>query len=255
MTSIIKKTLLISALTLGVFLVIIFAFGNLAPLNTVIAQKAPAMRLESLSSLPQVTSLSKTNVTKEIASDIAQELLKKNPNGPVSGPDNNALATIDPNELTQQVLERAFREIKTDDLRPEVKASDLIIIQSSEPKTEEAYFNTVRKILAENFPSTLDVNKIDPAKTDFGAFDSAFSQSIKELRQTPTPSALLSFQINTISLLGALRNVFTLIKNYQNDPFQAALAVELGNEFGAELMQVFVDINGYMRTHNLHFVS
>lgn len=252
MTSLIKKTLFVSALTLGGILLIIFIFGSFAPLNTAVAKKAPFIRLESLPT-PTPT-LSQENITQEIAKQIAIEIAAQNPEGPESTEAGQRIAAINPEELAQKAFEGAFSNLKIDDLRPIVTDSELTIIKSSDTKSEEAYFNAVRRILAVNFPSTLDINKVDPSKTDFSAFDSAFNKSITELRQTPVPLTVVSFQKSTISLLGALRNVFALVKNYEKDPFQAAVAVEMGNQFGAELMQVFVDMNAYMDSHNLQFI-
>lgn len=249
MTPLIKKTLLGSLIALGTLTAVIFAFGSSDPLNRAIARQPQPIRFESLPPAP--SSLSQENITREIARQVALEITEQNPDGPQAGPEGQEIIADNPEELAQRALERAFSEIKIEDLRPVIADSELIIIKSSEPESEEAYFNSLRKILVTSFPATLNVNQIDPTKTDFAAFDAAFNKSINEIRAITVPYRLVSYQKDVLSLLTALRNVFVLIKNYKADPFQAAIAVEAGDQFGLELKETFDRINAYIADNNL----
>ncbi len=244
----IKKTLLWSLGVTGALIIFIFIFGSLDPLPHTIAKQAPIIRVESVPATPAV--LSKENITGEIAKQIAQELVAKNPNGPKSG-EQVGLETVNPDELVQKTLDKAFANVNLATLRPEVKTSDLTIVASSKPELDEVYFNSLNQIFTTYFPKTLEVNWAEPAKTDFIAFDSAFNASIAELYQVKVPSALVPLHKDAISLLGALRSVFALIKNYERDPFQAALAIEAGDQFGLELAQIFAKMDAYIRSRNL----
>jgi hypothetical protein len=249
MTPLIKKTLLVSLLIPGILVAVVFAFGSADPLTYAIPAKPPAIRLESL---PQATAaLSKTNITTEVAKQIAEEITDKNAEGLKSGAPAG-LETIDPDIITQEVLEKAFKEVRIEDLRPAIALSDLIIIKSNDQAFARQYFANLNTIIAKNFPPGLSVNWEDPAATNFGALINAYAVTMSESLAVPVPSELAELHRTYISLLGAERNTLTLIKNYLIDPAQAAVAIEAGDTFTAELVELFRQMDAYIIEHKLN---
>ncbi len=255
MTPLIKKIALTSLIALSSFLLIIFVFGNFEPINTEMAAKPPVLRSESVGSLRSYEQVVSTNATRGLAEEIAKELIAQNPEGPQETEAGRQLASIDPEQLVQKALEETFSDLKIDDLRPIVQTTDLYIINSTDKELAQAYFNEITKNFELNFPSTLTINRADPTKTNFAAFLTAFDASIAALYKTTVPQTLAPLHRELITLLGAQRNAMALIKNYELDPAQAAIAIEAGDRFAYELLNLSQTMNAYAQRHGLKLSS
>jgi|GEM_PF-2074908 len=246
MTPLIKKTLLVSLLAIGGLIALVFAFGSADPLERSIAKKAPLPRFESVGSLAGYGSITKSNTTAGLAEKIAAEIIAENPTGPQATEGGERIAALNPEELVQRALSETFSDLDVDDLRPTIKTNDLIIIQSSEARFAQAYFNSVNDIFKRSFPETLVINWDHPEQTDTRAFVTAFGKTADDLYKVAVPQPLASLHRELLSLVIAQRNVFALLQDYQNDPAQAALAIEAGDRFGLEIETVFNAMDSYI---------
>ncbi|MDO8602054.1 MAG: hypothetical protein Q7R62_02945 [bacterium] len=244
----IKKTILGSLITAGALLALIFVFGSLDPLKSEIAPKVPTFRRETVPTAP--VALSQTNITQEIAKEIAKEIVAENPEGPNTG-EQAGLATVDPEQLTQDVLATAFAQVKIEDLKPTIALADLVIIKSNEKALAEQYFQNINKIINKNFPAGVSINFENPAETNFSALINAYALSMSESLAVAVPANLAPLHREYISLLGAEKNTFVLIKNYLVDPAQAVVALEAGEKFTGELAEVLQQMNAYIAENNL----
>lgn len=252
MTSLIKKTLLGSLILIGVLLVAIFAFGSADPLKTAIPYKIPSLRNESVPSAP--ATLSSSNVTEEVARQIAEELVALNPDGPGSGEDAG-LQTADPEMLTDRLLSEAFKEINTENLRPVVTLNDLVVIKSNDKNAAAAYFSAINAAAIKNFPPGVSVDWENPEQTNFNALISAYGTAMQESLAIPVPQSLAELHRQYVSLLGAEKNTLSVIKNYKTDPAQAAVAITVGESFTKELESVLTQMNAYMLDHGITLSS
>jgi hypothetical protein len=248
MTSLIKKTLLGSLIALGTLTATIFAFGSADPLRLNVPPKTPVIRFEALQNAP--ASISSENVTREVARHIAQELTEKNPNGPGDGT-SAGIETVNPGELTERILDEAFEEINVESLRPVINISDLNVIQSGDDKLATQYFNNLNEITIRNFPAGTSVNWENPELTNFAALITAYGASMSESLRLAVPENLAELHRQFVTLLGAEKNTLTIIKNYQTDPAQAAVAIIAGDSFTTELADVLTQMNAYIAEHNL----
>ncbi len=247
MLSLIKKTLLGSAVATGLLLALIFIFGSLDPVAYTIHKEAPIPRFEKI---PQTSALSTSNITEAVAKEIAKDIVSNNPAGPNSG-ERSGLTTVDPETLTQDILKQAFEEIRIEDLRPQIALTDFTIIKSTDKSFAEAYFKSINDSSTRNFPKEVSINWEKPEETNFAALINAYALTMSEALATPVPAQLAELHQQYISLLGAEKNTLTLIKNYTSDPAQAAVAIEAGNTFTAELAVVLQKMNAYISEHGI----
>ena len=247
MTSLIKKTLLGSAAVIGLLLATVFIFGSLDPISYTIRKETPIPRFEKI---PLVSTLSASNITEAVAKEIAEDIVANNPEGPQAG-EQGGLTTIDPETLTQDILARAFEEIRIEDLRPQITLSDLVIIKSTDKSFAEAYFKNINDNITRNFPEGISINWERPEETNFAALINAYALTMNDALSIAVPTQLAELHRKYISLLGAEKNTLTLIKNYASDPAQAAVAIEAGDAFTTELAQVLTEMNAYMSDHGI----
>ncbi len=254
MSPLIKKTLFTSLLGLLAAALFIFIFGSIDSVPTEIAKSRAAPRFESVPTA-QTIALSGENITEGVAKQIAKDIIEQNPEGPVVESDQPLIAGVNPEQLTENILSRAFQEINIEDLRPAITLEQLVVIKSEEKALAEHYFRTLNAIALKNFPAGVSINWENPALTNFDALINAYSLAMAESMKVPVPQDLAILHSQYIALLGAEKNTLTLIKNYRADPAQATVAIEAGDQFTSELESILTRMNEYIVIKQLNIAA
>lgn len=251
MRSLIFKTIVGSLITLGVFVAAIFIFGESEPLTIDGAKRTAIPRFESVSTLTTQKRIVSTNATKELAEELAAEIIAQNPDGPETTETGRHIASINPEVLAQKVIEQTFSDITVEDLRPNISEESLHIIKSASKETLTAYFNNVQSIFARNFPPRPAFNWSNPSQVDFAGLLTSFQGASAELMKLAVPQPLAQLHRELITVLGAQANALMILKNYEADPAQAAIAIEAGQRFTEELQLVSLAMDAYIAEHQI----
>ncbi len=171
--------------------------------------------------LSQTTKILGENATKKLADDLSKEIVEKNPNGP--GPlGSQKISVPQAEEIVADFLQKGVDNFNYEELKPAIADSDLNIV-GDDPAALARYYKNFFEILSGNF-------NLGPAESDpqnsLDILVSVYENYIKKFYLLETPEKFADIQKQQISLLAAQRNIYRLMRDYENDPLKAVLAMK-----------------------------
>ena len=242
---IIKK---IIALTLiggsAIFAFLIFQENRPAPIaiQPLAENKSEALPSELISNAK--------NATEEIAKNIAEEIIKQNPEGLLDTDAGKAINAMDPQRLADEVLSKQIAEMDLSDFSPEIKKSDLKIVNTSDSAVAENYLKNFQAILKNNF-GRLGVDFSQPTAADFQKLAEAFQKSVAQFYNLVAPQSLASIHSEQIRLMSIQKSIFANLASYEKDPMKALVALQLSKEVDLKLNELKNQIIAYITKNGL----
>lgn len=140
-----------------------------------------------------------------------------------------------------QYLENEVKKFDANNLKPVIDPKNLKIINDSSEAAIKEYVNNLnivykdlnnidQKILIENSSLEIPIN--------FNLIISAYQKIIDSLYKIAVPQNLTFVHQEQIALLSAQRNAFKIIKDYEKDPMKAILAMEAGEKFNQDFINL-----------------
>lgn len=193
--------------------------------------------------------LGSPNATRDLATKIAGEIIARNPNGP--GPlGSQKLQLMKPSEVVDKLTAQSLAKFDPSIFSPSVDPATLHIVPDSK-ENFEAYFRALSATLKTNFSSVDLRGGGDLAKVNFAKAASAYAKTIDELRALPVPAALAELHRKEIELVMAQKNVTRALTRYNEDPLQAYLALNIGDEINNNFDALNKEIADFLIKHEL----
>lgn len=187
-----------------------------------------------------------TNFTTTLSDNLAGEIEKKNPQGPTATTDG--FITLNAAAVVQKTLQEQLKNFNQDSLWPDIDEGRLTITQDANSKDVEVYLGKLKSIL-----SLLETSKVneDLGRSDFQTLAKDRETAFRDLYATAAPRELLTTHYDLLRVLGAQRNVFTLLAEHQNDPLKAALAYQFQEQVATAAVELGADLSEYLTAHKL----
>ncbi len=190
------------------------------------------------------------NTTSEIAKNIAEELIKKNPDGPVDLDSGKGIGAVKPEELAGKVLSDQFSKLDLSDFNPQVNFSALRVVNSANKANSENYLKNFQAILKNNF-AALDIDFGHPTSEDFKRLAGAYQKSVSEFYSLLVPQGLASIHSEQIRLMSVQKSIFNSLAGYEEDPMKALVAIQLSKEVDKKLADLKSQIAAYITKNGL----
>ena len=173
-----------------------------------------------------ITQAPSNNLTENLASNLAQEIVKANPNGPQAIDGNPSIAAPDVNAVGDQFTKAAAAQIaKIPDWESDAAKLKIITANADDQDAASAYLasiNAVTAKLAKRIGIT-DPAAAAPAINDLEEVRLAFDRAAKDAEEVPVPPSLMALHKSLIKLLAYERNVAAVALDNTDDPLRSSL--------------------------------
>jgi hypothetical protein len=248
MKRIILKTLIGFIAIFALYLIVIFIFGDKAPLKTEVAKTPELLKVEQL---PAGSSITSDNLSAKFSAQVAKEIIEKNPEGPITQDDKRQITAIPPDQAIQNAIEEAIRDFDSNKLRAVVDNTRIVIQDDVSKESLREYFTKLNDILGKLTEVRFATNT-DPLPSDYQALASAYLQAEQDLYKVSVPRTALSFHTKQIAFLGTEKNILRIAANYENDPLQALLVLQFNSIIVNESRQLISEINAFIDKQKLN---
>ena len=212
-------------------------------------------------SLPKTNSTTKTeplsgsldfakNSTQEVAKIIAEEIIKQNPDGPVTADGIAAINAIAPEELAGKVLNEQMESLDLSSFSPEVNFSAIKITAAIDKTSSENYLKNFRAILNNNF-GHLGVDFSSPTVRDFEILARAYKKTVAEFYTLLVPQKLAVIHSEQIRLMLIQTAIFETLAGFEQDPLKALVAIQLSKEVDNRLEELKKQLGSFIADNNL----
>jgi hypothetical protein len=173
----------------------------------------------------KVSEIADKPIIKDLAADIGEDLLKKNPEGPrylTPGINSASVITENPEKLAEEILQNQSEKISQTILAPEIKVEDLNV-SKTEPivkyliARQEVIDAAAKKLVG------LNIQKMDD--DSLALIIRVGEQAAKSLLAITVPESMVTTHVEQIRLVLAQTAVFQAIAERGTDPVTAAIAV------------------------------
>jgi hypothetical protein len=178
--------------------------------------------------LPELSS----NFTDNVSAQLARELVKINPQGPIDGGDGQpSLTAPDVDSVLASIASAGVANgVEIPDWNKDVNAAIAKVKESksNDQKQIDAYGAYFSNTLDRNFISTKfdDLVTADPTLDNVNMGEAAIDQAIKETAQPEVPSSLYEFHKAYARLLVYQKNTLALGQMAPDDPLKATLIMQ-----------------------------
>ena len=248
MKQILFNTFIGAGIAIAALIGFVWIFGSQADLRTE-APKFPSQQLvESLQKpigLPENT----PDITGDMTKAVAQEIIKRNPTGPLTAGGATQINALKPEEAVEQMLTEGLKNFDSTKIRPTITASELIILPDASTELSLSYFRKFYELFEKNFKGVLITET--SGRLVLAPVVAAYDQASKDFLALPVPKNLVSYHRREVELLVAQKNAFALMNNYEQDPVQAILAAKLGDALTQESVALIKELGVYVEKNNL----
>ncbi len=248
MKRIISKTLIGFIAIFALYLIVIFIFGDKAPLKTEVAKTPELLKVEQL---PAGSSITPENLSAKFSAQVAKEIIEKNPEGPVTQDSKRQITAIPPDQAIQNAIEEAIHDFDSDKLRASVESAKLIIADDTSKEALIQYFSSLNDILVKLSEVRFATSQ-DPLPTDYQTLANAYLKAEQDLYNVSVPRTALIFHTKQIAFLGTEKNILRVAANYENDPLQAFLVLQFNSIVINESRQLISEINAFIDKQKLN---
>jgi len=189
----------------------------------VLADPAYSITEQRLSAEPIAQSVSAAeNLTSDLASTISQEIIARNPNGPVNIQNKNWISTANPAELADKLFEQGLANFDSASLRPEIKLSQLKIIDDNDPLTLKSYVQNFKDIVAQNVTLKPIDNRL--SFNDLRLLIAAYQKIIPQLYALSVPQKAAAIHQQGLTIFETQKNILEKLVLAEVDPVAALIA-------------------------------
>lgn len=181
-------------------------------------------------SVPTESLRATENSTREIARNIADEIIKQNPDGPTT----TGINTAKPEELAKKILSEQIENINLSDFTPQVNFAAIRTAPLSDKVSLENYLKNFQMILNNNF-SNLNLDFKNPEPGDFQKLSDSYKKSVAQFYTLIVPQKLAAVHAEQIRLMSIQKAIFANLAVYEADPMKALVAIQLSKEVDAGL--------------------
>lgn len=252
--------------SLGVFAIFLFVIsvGSFRPPSPATPKKlslssAPPPTASSdisaidfLASLPEFAKLpdASINVTKNLATQLAQEFLRRNPNGPDGLGANQKIIAPGAESLVQEFLTNSIKNFDLASIKPNIRDADIHIIENDDQQTLANYIQKFFSILQNSMSASL--KNFDAASVH--AARQIYAQYITDITRLPAPRALANIHKTYLATLVTTERLLKIFENYEADPVQALTAAAALRNMNVELAQAYTDLALFAANHHIPIV-
>lgn len=195
-----------------------------------------------------------TNLTQQLADDLAQGFIEKNPSGADS---QGGWLTPDNESLLQQSVDKAAEEFQTGAQIVELHELNI----SSDNSTQgianyiSDYYNTLgsygsKMKIADNLEAFSDGQNVDYITPLLSQFDGL----INEMKKMTVPSDFVVFHQKEINLLFIEKSFLTALTNYFQDPLKAVAALQMMPDLEEQFAALDDSIERQLKTYGFNVV-
>jgi len=192
--------------------------------------------------------------TELIAQQISEDILELNPDGPVEFEGERAIILSNPNKVVEKILTNELakiRELSLASVDPIILINDSKIIKGANKQTEEIYFETFKKIIKEEF-SGLETDLSKTSTADYEKILAAHKKIINRFYQLNVPESLLEIHKKELLLLTQQERFFEKIKEGQQKPLEAILALsKYTKETAQGMVYLVAEIGRFIESNQL----
>ncbi len=199
---------------------------------------------------PAKDALPEKNITLQVSQQIAEEFLKKNPNGPDLLSGENFVNAIEPEKLVENLVSGKLGDEALADFNPVITATELNLIPAKDKEALRAYLEKFNAVIQDN-AGGLNVDFSNPTAEDFDRIVRVGEKTIAAFYALPVPPPVINIHKEELRLLTIQRNIFRNISNYANDPLRAWVSIEMYQQNEKEFAELKQKIADFVKTNNL----
>ena len=155
-------------------------------------------------------------ISQEVSKAITAELAKANPDGPTVIDGQEGVVAVAPEKMAEKILEQGFQGVDLKDFDPDIRLSDLKIIQSTDKSLSENYLKNFRAILEKNF-GAMNINLENPGAKDWRSLVDAYQKTIDQFYSLNVPVSLANLHQQQIKLITVQKNIFEAVSNEKRE--------------------------------------
>ena len=192
--------------------------------------------------------VNKLNLTNQLAATISQEVIEQSKSNDATG-----FEIADAEQFIEEYIGEGLSGFDYQSLKPDIKPSDLKIINNDAPTLATSYLEALSDILHKNFLNTVQLNPTNMEEVaDSLSSDIAKHQNVIEtLYELAVPQQLSFIHQEIIKLLTARQRIYEYILDYENDPLKAILAWRFTDVFREEFLAVARNIETFINENTL----
>jgi len=191
--------------------------------------------------------------TEEIAKEIAQSILAKNPTGPALTEGISTISGINPEKIAGDVLEKRITDITRSILEPQLDTKNIKIIQTTTEESSKTYLlnrvGIVRKGAEALLAAKIDFSK--PTPKNFKDLLHIYDVLIEQLYALPAPKNLAPIHIEQLRLMTAQRLIFKSLSEYNDDAITASVALSLLDAVLQQEKELGDSLNDFIQSNRL----
>ncbi len=196
----------------------------------------------------------KPNLTEQFSKTVAKTIISKASPKKVNGKWN--LDFPDVNKLVNDYIEQNLQKFDPKEFIPEVKKSQIKILNNNQEKDLVNYFKQFNYIIQKNSqgPKILVTNNPEQNIQILDRLISIFENTINDFYKLPVPNdeRLIELHQTEIQLLTAQVKVWKKIKNYQQDPLQAILAGKFQETISQGFKNLSEQLNQFIQDYQIN---
>lgn len=194
--------------------------------ETILTAPKQTFRIQNFQSFLSSNTSSKINLSNSITDKAAQEI-----------------AVSIGNEINPEEVANRYNNLTNLDEKADYSRIKII---NDKPGAAAAYLQDLEGIFNKNF-SPLGIKANDFSEKDIAILVDAYPAVINELYNLPVPKILAPIHENYISLAATQLNIFKALKNYNEDPLLALLAIETNQKIVEGFAGLYSKINNLIR--------
>ena len=239
--------ILVFPIILGVFIALISTYSETTHAGLPTKPTAPAIvaTLDAAGAKEAADLLLKDlaaqkNSTQALAEVISKQLINENPTGPVLDEGLKKLRAPDVSEIINNYLKDGADNFNYQALKPEINDTDLSVIADRSPEALDAYLQKFLGILAQIYKNRAPQTEAtsDP-RGAAGELAGIYGDYMARLYGLAVPEPLAPAHKKQIASVAATKKIFEIMRDYDNDPLAAVLALNSLNVIQAENVDIY----------------
>ena len=187
------------------------------------------------------------NETRRFAELIAKQIANQDLSGPAG--DKINLNDID-TEAVAESLVAGFAETDYEKFLTPVPADEIRTLTAKDALSYRAYFSSLEGIVKRNASGTsFDPDALSP--DELALMESALAKIFKEALTLAVPAPLKELHRKQVELIGAQKNIFSALKELNEDPVRAFAAYRALPLVSREMAVVRAEFAGFLKRENI----
>lgn len=187
---------------------------------------------------------------QDIGTQIAEEIIAQNPEGPEIVNAEQLITAPDPKKIAEKIIKERLSQSSFALFTPEVDVNAIKVVPNNDPDFVNGYLRNVKAISDTNFAG-INIDFTDPDVEDFKKMASAYEKTISEYYALNVPSSLLGLHKEKLTLFMQQKKIFSNIANIEKDPLAALVSMRLLGRAYDDLTNLNQRIVNFAKKYNL----